>query len=128
MQLVKACTCEEEFTCSMLKISTPQVQSHGASFCESLEKTPLPSHLLTTFPDAPEDDPPPSTIWRWVIWRLDALEQADLRLHHLLEKCGILADQVQGYSVSREVSIRPAVSSRKKTINMKLGTGKLSMI
>jgi len=96
-----------------------QVQSHGASFCESLEKTPLPSHLLTAFPDAPECDPPPNTIWHWVIWRLDALERADLRLHQLLEKCGILADQVQGYSVSREVSIRPAVSTRKKTTNMK---------
>lgn len=116
-------------TCSMfMDVSTPQVQSHGASFCESLEKTPLPSHLLTAFPDAPECDPPPNTIWHWVIWRLDALERADLRLHQLLEKCGILADQVQGYSVSREVSIRPAVSTRKKTTNMKLGTGKLSMI
>lgn len=127
-----SCTCEEsefKFKCSMfMNVSTPQVQSHGASFCESLETTPLPSHLLTAFPDAPEYDPPPNTIWHWVIWRLEALERADLRLHKLLEKCGILAEQVQGYSVSREVSIRPAVTIRKKTTNMKLGTGKLSMI
>ena len=98
------------------------MQAHGTGFAESLEKTPLPPHLAIDFPDAPEDDIAPNTIWTWVTWRLESLERADRRLQKLLDKCGNLVDQVMGYSVSREISIRPpSHSEKKKTINMKLG-------
>eukprot|EP00435_Cladocopium_sp_Y103_P031970 s4138_g8.t1 len=102
-----------------------QVQAHGTGFAESLEKTPLPSHV-PPFPDAPEDDIPPCTIWKWVVWRLDSLERADRRLQKLLNKCEDLADQVMGYSaVTREISIKPALHKKKETINMKLGPSTL---
>ena len=99
---------------------TPEVQAHGTGFSESLEKTPLPSHV-PVFPNAPEEDEQPCTIWNWVMWRLDSLERADTRLLKLLNKCEDLADQVMRYSaVTREVSIKPALHKRKETINMKL--------
>lgn len=96
-----------------------QVQAHGTGFAESLEKTPVPSHV-PVFPDAPEEDIPPCTIWKWVMWRLDSLERADTRLQKLLNKCEDLADQVMGYSkVTREISIKPASHKKKGTFNMK---------
>ena len=100
---------------------TPEVQAHGTGFAESLEKTPLPAHVPRILPDAPEDDIPPCTIWKWVMWRLDSLERADTRLQKLLDKCEDLADQVMGYStVTREISVKPA-SKKKETVNMTLG-------
>lgn len=96
-----------------------QVQAHGTGFAESLEKTPLPAHVPRVLPDAPEEDIPPCTIWKWVMWRLDSLERADTRLQKLLDKCEDLADQVMGYStVTREISVKPA-SKKKETVNMK---------
>jgi len=104
---------------------TPEVQAHGTGFAESLEKTPVPSHV-PVFPDAPEEDIPPCTIWKWVMWRLDSLERADTRLQKLLNKCEDLADQVMGYStVTREISIKPASHKKKGTFNMTLGPSTL---
>ncbi|CAK9092037.1 unnamed protein product [Durusdinium trenchii] len=96
-----------------------RVRSHGPALIESLEKTPLPEHLEMVFPDMPEDECPPNTIWSWIMWRLEWLKRADRRVERLVEKATGLVDNVMGYSVSRDVSVRPSHEKRKATINMK---------
>ena len=100
-----------------LKLLLQRVKSHGSDFLESLDTTPLPTHLLTIFPDVEV----PKTIGAWIQWRLKALETADRSLgkmldkamHHLYACAGNLRDAraVGSLRPSQEGSLRPGQGS-----------------